>query len=137
MGLLITLICLIVVGVILAIIIDKFFWYSSTALQALATVIIVVPLIVLLAFGVQNLAVDADRIEKTQEYEELMVYTEFVENHTDDPGIHLIHTAKVMEWNRQYERYEANRNHPYWGLLIYPNIYRDCSIIEFDSIIDN
>jgi hypothetical protein len=136
MGLLITLICLIVIGVILAIIIDKCFWYDNTLLQALAIVLIVVPLIVLLAFGVQNLAVDADRIEKTQEYEELMVYTEFVEEYTDDPGLHLIHKAKIVEWNRQYERYEANRNHPYWGLLVYPNIYRDCSAIEFDSIID-
>lgn len=137
MGFLITLSCLVVVGVVLAIIIDKVFWYNDTTwLQVLAAVLIVVPSVLVLAFSAQNLAVNEDRIEKTQEYEELMVYTEFVENHTDDPGIHLIHKAKVAEWNRQYERYEAHRNHPYWGLLLYPNIYRDCSTIEFDSIID-
>ena len=137
MGFLITLICLIVVGVIIAFIIEKCWWFDSYLLQALATIFIIVPFVVLLAFGIQNLTVDAERIEKTKEYEELLVYTEFVEKHTDDPGVHLIHEAKVMEWNRQYENYEAKRNHPYWGLLAYPNIYRDCSIIEFDSIIDN
>ena len=138
MGFLITLILLIVTGFVLAFILDKYFYmWDYTAWHVTAIILIVLPVIVLIASGAQALTVDSERIEKTQEYEELLVYTEFVENHADDPGVHLIHEAKVMKWNRQYENYEAKRNHPYWGLLFFPNIYRDCSTIEFNSILDN
>ena len=138
MGFLITLILLIVIGIAIAIILDKYFYmWNYTGWHVTAIMLIVVPIIILFACGVQALTVDSERIEKTQEYEELLVYTEFVENHADDPGVHLIHEAKIAKWNRQYENYEAKRNHPYWGLLFFPNIYRDCSTIEFDSMIDN
>ena len=138
MGFLITLIVLIIIGFTTIFILDKYFYlWDYTAWQAIAITLIFLPIIILFACGVQALTVDSDRIEKTQEYEELLVYTEFVENHANDPGVHLIHQTKVMEWNRQYENYETMRNNPYWGLLLCPNIYRDCSTIEFDSILDN
>ena len=138
MGFFITLILLIAIGFTIIFILDRYFYlWEHTAWQVIAIVLVIVPIVILLACGVQALTVDSERIEKTQEYEELLVYTEFVENHANDPGVHLIHEAKVMEWNRQYENYEAKRNHPYWGLLFFPNIYRDCSTIEFNSILDN
>ena len=138
MGFLITLFLLIIVGIAIAIILDKYcYLWDYTFWQVIAIVLIIVPIIILFACGVQALTVDSERMEKTQEYEELVVYTEFVENHANDPGIHFIHRAKVKEWNRQYESYEAKRNNPYWGLLFFPNIYRDCSTIEFNSMIDN
>ena len=138
MGFLITLIVLMVIGIAIIFILDKYFYlWEHTAWQVIAIVLVVAPIVIFLVSGAQVLTVDSERIEKTQEYEELLVYTEFVENHADDPGVHLIHEAKVMKWNRQYENYEAKRNHPYWGLLFFPNIYRDCSTIEFNSILDN
>lgn len=129
MGLLITCIIAIVIGIFILIGLSYGIIRGNDIIIGVALILVIMSTILLILSGVAALSVESDRAAKYAEFESIIMYNTVVEE-SNDMELKWRHQGRVDEWNENMRNYEKSRDNWFFGLMFCPNIYKDCQIIE-------